>query len=85
MATPMTEERVEELAQKLADYYKVYEKTQQILNIGLATYTENFRGKFLEFCNACATLDSKKTITIETNDIKEKVEEKEEKPTTKKK
>lgn len=79
MVTAMSEEKIEKLAQKLADYYKVYERTQQILDIGLSTYAEDFKGKFLDFCTACAILDNR-----ETNNIKE-VEEKEEKPTTKKK
>ena len=80
MVTSMSEEKIEELAQKLADYYRIYERIQQILNVGLSTYAEDFKGKFLDFCTACAILD-----TRETTDIKKEVEEKEEKPTTKKK
>lgn len=89
MTTPMTEEKIEELSQKLADYYEVYtrtcEKIKKNSNNNMILFGEEFRGKFSNFCIACATLENKKSITIETTDVKKEVEEKEEKPTTKKK
>jgi len=86
MITPMTEEKIEELSQKLADYYEIYMRTcDKLKKYNMLMFGEEFRGKFSNFCIACATLENKKTITIETNDIEKEVKEKEEKPTTKKK
>ena len=61
MITPMTEEKIEELSQKLADYYEVYMRTcDKLKKYNMLMFGEEFRGKFSNFCIACATLENKK-------------------------